>query len=108
MNHSSQRWGRLYKILTGDEKSSNKTRGTTSRSGGRTPKQKTLPDKKTSTAKVSKESGDVSDEIDGKATTQSVAQTPKKRAHNGDVGSEVEDDTPTKVKKVEIKDEEDV
>lgn len=49
----------------------------------------------------------MSDEVDGKTTTQSAKQTPKKRARGGNAGSDVEDDTPTKVPKVEMKDEND-
>jgi hypothetical protein len=65
-----------------------------------------VTNKKAATAKGGKTSDeDGSVEIDGNNTTQPAPQTPKKRVHETELASEVEDETPTKVEKIEIKDE---
>ncbi|ERF73013.1 hypothetical protein EPUS_07107 [Endocarpon pusillum Z07020] len=105
---ASQRWGRLYKILIGDEKSStpSKGKGSTAKNGGGNAKQKSTTKKKASTSKTSKKPvEEESDEVDGDTTTSPGVVTPKKRARNSNTGSDVEEDTPTKVPKTEVKDE---
>jgi hypothetical protein len=63
--------------------------------------------KKAATAKADKTSDeDGSVEIDGNNTIQPAPQTPKKRVHETGLASDVEDETPAKVEKIEIKDEE--
>lgn len=92
----------------GDEKPAtpSKGKGSTSKSGGGTAKQKNTPDKKGAAGKASKISQeDTSDDVDENSKGTAI-QTPKKRAHNGDLGSDMEDETPTKMKKTEVKNEE--
>ena len=106
--HSSQRWGRLYKILIGDEKSStpSKGKGSIAKSGGGNAKQKATTKKKASTPKTSKTPvEEESDEVDSDTTTSPAAVTPKKRARYSNPRSDAEEDTPTKVPKIEVKDE---
>ncbi|KAF7503728.1 hypothetical protein GJ744_003353 [Endocarpon pusillum] len=105
---ASQRWGRLYKILIGDEKSStpSKGKGSIAKNGGGNAKQKSTTKKKASLSKTTKTPAEgESDEVDGDTTKPPGAVTPKKRARHSNTGSDSEGDTSTKVPKTEVKDE---
>jgi hypothetical protein len=93
----------------GDEKPStpSKGKGSTSKNGAAS-KQKKTPNKKAITPKGTKTSEeDMSDKTDSDTTAHSSTQTPKKRARDGtgNSGSDMEDGTPTKMMKTEVKDE---
>jgi hypothetical protein len=93
----------------GDEKpsTSSKGKGSTSKNGA-TSKEKKTSNKKATNPKGAKTSEeDMSDEVDGDTTTHPSTQTPKKRARDdtGHLGSDMEDGTPTKMMKTEVKDE---
>jgi hypothetical protein len=47
----------------------------------------------------------MSEQVRGKSTAQPVPQTPKKRTHQAELDSDVEEETPTKMIKAEVKDE---
>ncbi len=91
----------------GDESSLTPIRGkgSTSKSGEGISKQKNTPKKKVGaprTSKISEE--DMGDEADGTTTTQPATPT-RKRAHDGNLGSDKEEEAPTKVKRTEVKHE---
>jgi hypothetical protein len=93
----------------GDEKpsTSSKGKGSTSKNEAAS-KQKKTPNKKATTPKGAKTSEeDMSDEVDGDTTMHPSTQTHKKRARDGtgNLGSDMEDGTPTKIMKTEVKDE---
>lgn len=108
--HSSQRWGRIYKILIGEGKSSTPSKGksSTAKSGGANGKQKATTKKKASILQTSKKTEEEeSDEVGGDTQGSPAAVTPKKRGRHSNPGSDAEEDTPTKVPKTEVKHEDD-
>jgi hypothetical protein len=96
----------LYKVLIGDEKASPaKVKGANGKSAKGAAKRGTAKTT-TATPKASKTSAEnTDDEGDDKTTTQSAKQTPKKRERDVTMDSDAEENTPSKLPKVEVKKE---
>jgi hypothetical protein len=93
----------------GDEKPSpGKGKGGTRKSTEGTKKHKQTVKTNSTTPKACKNEGeDKSDEVGGTTTKKPAKRTPTKRAHDGNADSETEGETPTKLRKTEIKEEND-
>jgi hypothetical protein len=91
----------------GDEKSTapSKGKGSNSQTGGG--RKQNSANKRATKSKASDEDKNDGANGTGSSTTQPAMTTPKKRAHESRPDSDMDEDSPSKVMKTEVKDEND-